>query len=90
MNKWRASKPAVLVAFAAVLAMPFYVGFVHWSAKEFALYALVASVAMATGEYLETPVKKRGGGRLFVQEVMLWLIAVLVAGGVAYLIAWVF
>lgn len=90
MRRWRASKPAVLAAFATVLIMPFYVGLVHWSAVQFVLYAVVASVAMATGEHMETPPMKGGRRALFLLGAALWFAAIIVAGGIAYLIAWLF
>lgn len=81
-------RPAALVAFAAVLVMPFYLGIVHWSAPRFFGYAVIAAFAMATGEYLEAPARKRGSVSLFLHETMLWLLAVTSAGGAAYLVAW--
>jgi len=47
-------------------------------------------MAMAVGEYLESPSGKRGSGGLFLHETMLWLFAVIGAGGAAYLFAWLF
>ena len=88
MNRRKPPRPATLVAFAAVLVMPFYLGLVHWSFGRFLAYAAAAAVAMAAGEYLESPVGKRGHISLFVHETILWYIAVLGAGGAAYLIAW--
>lgn len=83
-------RPAALVAFAAVLVMPFYLGIVHWSAPRFAAYAVMAAFAMATGEYLEAHAHKRGGVGLFLHETTLWFLAVAGAGGSAYLVAWLF
>ncbi len=90
MKRWRASKPAVLAAFATVLVVPFYVGVVHWNARQFFLYAIVASAAMATGEHLETPPLPGGRRALFLQGAFLWFAAIIIAGGIAYLIAWLF
>lgn len=83
-------RPSALVAFAAVLVVPFYLGLVHWSLGRFLTYAAIAAVAMATGEYLESPVGKRGSAGLFLHEIMLWFLAVAGAGGAAYLFAWLF
>jgi hypothetical protein len=83
-------RPAELVAFAAVLMMPFYLGIVHWSALRFFAYAVIAAFAMATGEYLEATPGKRGSAGLFLHETMLWFLAVAGAGGAAYLVAWLF
>lgn len=68
--------------------MPFYVGVVHWTAGQFVLYAVVASLAMATGEHMESPPMKGGRRALFLLGAVLWFTAILVAGGIAYLIAW--
>jgi hypothetical protein len=70
--------------------MPFYLGFVHWSVLRFLAYAVMASLAMATGEYLESPAGKRGSVGLFLHETMLWFLAEASAGGAAYLVAWLF
>lgn len=80
----------MLVAFAAVLVMPFYVGLVHWSALRFFAYAVVAAAAMSLGEYVESPARTRGGLRLFLQEAFIWFLTIAVAGGAAYLLAWLF
>jgi hypothetical protein len=90
MKRWRASKPAVLAAFTAVLVVPFYVGVVHWNARQFFFYALVASIAMAIGEHLETPPSPGGRRVLFLQGALLWFAAIMIAGGIAYLVAWLF
>jgi hypothetical protein len=90
MARLRKPRPAALVAFAAVLVVPFYLGLVHWSVGQFLAYALIAAVAMALGEYLESRVGKRGSAPLFLHETMLWFLAVAGAGGAAYLIAWLF
>jgi len=70
--------------------MPFYLGFVHWSFRRFLAYAVIAAGAMAIGEYLESPAGKRGSIGLFLHETLLWFLAVIVAGGAAYLFAWLF
>jgi hypothetical protein len=73
-----------------VLVLPFYLGLVHWSFRRFLAYAVIAAIAMVTGEYLESPAGKRGSAPLFLHETMLWFLAVAGAGGAAYLIAWLF
>ena len=80
----------MLAAFAAILVIPFYVGLVHWKAGQFFLYAAVASIALATGGHFDTTPRLRGGLAAGLMGAVLWFLAIAVAGGVAYLIAWLF
>ena len=90
MSPWTTFKPAQLAAFAAVLVIPFYVGLVHWRASGFFLYAAVASVAIAVGEHFDTTPRLRGRWTVALQSWLLWFLTIAFAGGLAYLIAWLF
>lgn len=82
--------PALFAAVAAALGLPFYLGLVHVPITQLALYSGVASTAMATGQFVDTPVDQRGGLPVFLYEVALWFGLVAVGGGLSYLVALIF
>jgi hypothetical protein len=82
--------PALVAAVAAVLGIPFYMGLVHLSLSHMFVYSGIAGTAMAAGQYADTPKDERGGLQLFVGELGLWFALILFAGGVSYLVAWIF
>jgi hypothetical protein len=82
--------PALVTAVAAAICFPFYLGLVHLPLAQFALYSGVASTAMATGQFVDTPTDQRGGLAVFLSEWGLWFTLVSVAGGLAYLAALIF
>ena len=45
---------------------------------------------MATGEFVETPLLKRGGFRLFMADSAIWALVIGLIGGIVYLIALIF
>ena len=90
MAFWQGSKPELVTAVAAAIGIPFYLGFVHTSVPQLALYSGVAGAAMATGEFVETPLMKRGGIRLFVADTIIWAMVIGLIGGLAYLFALIF
>jgi hypothetical protein len=55
-----------------------------------ALYSGVAGAAMATGEFVETPLLKRGGIRLFMADAAVWAVVIGFIGGLTYLFALIF
>ena len=82
--------PALVTALLAVLGFPFYLGLVHLPVAQLAIYSGVASTAMATGQYADTPSNQRGGMGVFLTECGLWFLLVAAGGGLAYLIALIF
>ena len=74
-------------ALAAVLAIPFYMGFIHVSALGAAAYAGVGGVAMAVGEDLQFGIQRPA---LTFWDVGLWIAAIAGTGGVAYVVALIF
>lgn len=82
--------PALVTAVAAVLGIPFYMGLVHLSLAHMFVYSGVASTAIAAGQYADTPKDERGGLQLFVGEMGLWFALIILVGGIAYFIAWLF
>jgi hypothetical protein len=90
MTLWQGSKPELVTAIAAALAIPFYLGFVHTPLPQLALYSGVAGAAMATGEFAEANNLQRGGLRLFFADAMIWAFLIALLGGLTYLIALLF
>ena len=82
--------PALLAAAAAVLGIPFYLGFVHMPIAHMFVYSGVASTAMATGQFVDTPRNERGGLQAFLGELGLWFALIILLGGLSYLIALIF
>lgn len=82
--------PALLAALAAVFGIPFYMGLIHVPLAQMFVYSGVASTAMATGQYVDTPKNERGDAHLFLGELGLWLAAIVLFGGISYLIALIF
>ena len=90
MTFWQGSKPELVTAFAAAIGIPFYLGFVHTPVPQLALYSGIAGAAMATGEFVETPLMKRGGLRLFLADAAIWAGVICLIGGATYLLALIF
>ena len=82
--------PALFTALAAVLGLPFYLGLIHLPVGHLVLYSGVASSAMATGQYIDTPSDIRGGVQSFLGELSLWFALIVLLGGFAYLVALIF
>jgi hypothetical protein len=82
--------PALFTALAAVFGIPFYLGLIHLPVGQLVLYSGVASSAMATGQYIDTPSAIRGGVQTFLGEWGLWFGLIALLGGFAYLIALIF
>lgn len=82
--------PALVTAVAAVLGIPFYLGLVHMPLAQVFAYSSVASAAMATGQFVDTPQDERGGAQLFLGELGLWFVAIVLFGGASYMIALIF
>jgi hypothetical protein len=57
---------------------------------QLALYSGVAGAAMATGEFVESPLLARGGFRLFLTDAVIWAAVIGLLGGLAYLVALIF
>ena len=90
MPLWQGSKPELVTAVAAAIGIPFYLGFVHTPVQQLAIYSGIAGAAMATGEFVETPLMKRGGFRLFLADAVIWAGVVSLVGGATYLVALIF
>ena len=90
MSLWQGSRAELITAVAAAVGLPFYLGFVHAPVPQLALYSGVAGAAMATGEFVETPLLKRGGFRLFMADSAIWAFVIGLIGGIAYLLALIF
>ena len=90
MTLWQGSKPELLTAIAATLAIPFYLGFVHTPAPQLMLYGGVASAAMATGEFVEHRELAQGGWKVFLADSAIWFAVIALLGGIAYLLALIF
>ena len=84
------TSPEACAAFAAVLAIPFYLGIVHLAVPQLLLYSGAAGAAMTTGEFMESPERRRGGARIFLLDTALWFALIASLGGAAYLIALIF
>lgn len=84
MALWKGSKAELVTALAAVLGLPFYLGYLHTAMPQFALYSGVAAAAMATGEFVETPHMRSIGLRLFLSDALLWALVIGVFGAMAY------
>jgi len=82
--------PALVTALAAVLGIPFYMGLIHVPLAQMFVYSGVASTAMATGQFVDTPREERGGAQLFLGELGLWFAAIVLFGGMSYIIALIF
>jgi hypothetical protein len=83
MALWNGSKPEIVTALAASIGIPFW-GFVH------AHYFGVAGAAMATGEFVETPLMSLGGLPLFMADAGIWAAVIGLIGGLTYLFALIF
>ena len=90
MSLWQGSRAELITDIAAAVGLPFYLGFVHAPVPQLALYSGVAGAAMATGEFVETPLLKRGGFRLFMADSAIWALVIGLIGGIVYLIALIF
>ena len=90
MVKRRVSQPEAFAVFAAALAIPFYLGIVHSPVPQLLLYSGAASAAMTTGEFVETPERRRGGARIFILDMAVWFALIASVGSVVYLIALIF
>jgi hypothetical protein len=90
MRLWQGSKAQLVTAIAAAIGIPFYLGFVHTPLPQLVLYTGVAGAAMATGDYVETPMLKNFGVRLFLTDAALWAAVIATIGAVAYLVALIF
>lgn len=90
MTLWQGSKPELVTAVAAAIGIPFYLGFVHTPVPQLAIYSGIAGAAMATGEFVETPLMRRGGFRLFLADAAVWAGVIGFTGGAAYLLALIF
>jgi hypothetical protein len=90
MTLWQGSKAELVTAITAAVGIPFYLGFVHAGPPQLVLYSGVAGAAMATGEFVETPLLKRGGLRLFVADAAIWAATIGLIGGATYLLALIF
>lgn len=90
MTLWNGSKPELVTAIAAAIGIPFYLGFVHTPLPQLALYSGFAGAAMATGEFVETPLLKRGGLRLFMADAAIWAAVIGLIGGITYVFALIF
>lgn len=84
------ASPELAAICTAVLAIPFYLGIVHWPIAQMLLYSGAASAAMTTGTFIEMPERRAGGSKLFFLDMALWLALIIPLGGAAYLIALVF
>ncbi len=84
------ASPELIAIFATVLAIPFYLGIVHWAVPQMLLYSGAASASMTTGGFMDEPQRLSGGVKLFLLDMALWLAIIVPVGGVAYLIAWLF
>ena len=82
--------PALLTAILAAIGFPFYLGLIHLPVAQLALYSGVASTAMATGQYVDSPAELRGGMKVYFSELGLWLALIAVTGGLAYTVALIF
>ena len=82
--------PALVAALAAVLGIPFYLGLIHMPIAQMFVYTGVASTAMATGQFVDTPKDERGDAHLFLGELGLWFALIFLFGGLSYLIALIF
>jgi hypothetical protein len=90
MTFWQGSKPELVTAVAAAIGLPFYLGFMHTPVPQLAIYSGLAGAAMATGEFVETPLMKRGGFRHFLADAAIWAGVIGLLGGGAYLLALIF
>lgn len=72
------------VAFVAVLALPFYLGYVHAHVDRLLEYAVVAGVALALGERLVYDYCKGDNLADFIFNAALRGLAVLVWGGASF------
>ena len=88
MPFWHGSVAELLTMTAALVALPFYLGFVHTSAPLFALYAGVAGTAMAAGEFFEHSDVQHGGIRLLAAVAAVWATIVGIFGSFAYFVAY--
>lgn len=82
--------PALLAAAAAALGIPFYLGLVHMPLAQMFVYSGVASTAMATGQFVDTPKQERGGLAEYFSELGLWFALIILIGGISYLTALIF
>lgn len=80
----------IFMALFLMLAIPFYLGLVHWSLGQFLLYCGAAGLGLAAGDYLTTDPALRSGLRFLVSDAALRSIALTLLGGFIYLLAWLF
>lgn len=73
-----------LVTFVAVLALPFYLGYLHAQIDSFVEYALFAGVALALGERLVYTYCARDSVAEFAFNASLRAAAILVFGGASF------
>jgi hypothetical protein len=84
------SPSELVAALAALVGIPFYLGFAHFSGTQLLLYSGLAGTGMAAGEYLETPSALRGDWKSFAQAATLWIPLATLIGGLVYLAALLF
>ena len=71
----------------AVLALPFYMGYLHSPLRHLLLYALVAAIGLVIAEQLTHPTYRSHGVYGIMLGLGLRCGAVLIFGGVAFLLA---
>lgn len=72
---------------AALLVIPFYLGFIHVSPGGAIAYAVLGGVAMAIGEQLQFPGPALPSLREFITDILLWSAAISGVGGLIYVLA---
>lgn len=76
------------VAFAGLLGIPFYFGFIHLPLRQLLVYAPVAGVAMTIGIHLDRLEGEIGTSvRNVMASVSAWTLLTVVMGGTSYLVA---
>ena len=90
MDHWNKSVPSLLVGAAAALAIPFYLGLVHWTVANFVVYSAGASAALTAGDFLDAAPATRGGSVQFLLDAAVWFALVIGIGLLAYSIALLF
>lgn len=83
--------PVFFAAFAGLVGIPFYFGFIHLPLRQLLIYAPVSGVAMTIGTHLDSKKGEIGTSILnVVAGVGVWTLLTLLMGGTAYLIALAF
>lgn len=72
---------------AALLLIPFYMGFIHVAPAGALVYVGIGGAGMATGEQLQFPSQGLPSAREFGSDVLLWSAAIAGVGGASYLLA---